>query len=60
MREGEDKVDRALDVFLRRGASIHPDAVGASLGSTQVSATPAVDVAEVRLDCYDRLLETAG
>ncbi len=43
--EGQEKVDRALDVVLRTGAPLHPESIGSSLTSAHVPSTPTVDVA---------------
>ena len=59
-REGEEKVDRALDLFLRADTPIHTETIGSSLASPEAQSTPTVDVDQVQLACYDRLLETTS
>ena len=60
-REGEERVDRALDLFLRADTPIHPETIESSLASSEAQSTPpTVDVDQVQLACYDRLLETTS
>ena len=60
VREGEERVDRALDVCLEAGTPIHPEAIGASLPSAEPPSTPVVEIDQVQLDGYDLLLEEAA
>ncbi len=56
--EGEEKVDRALEILLRRAEEIGPEAVSAHLPEQQPRrGDHDVEVAPVKLSCYDALLQ---